>query len=290
MRPVMRLLLGLLLLPAVLVAQAGTDRRFAATPDVAVRLVNLVGYVRVVGWDRDTVAVLGELPPEAGTLVAGGTREAIKVAIERPVVMEEYAGATLEVRVPRGARLAVKAAAASISISGLTGDVEVGVAKGRVQVEGTPRTVVAETILGDIECDGAIPQLQLRSLSGSVVVRGATGTIAVTTVTGAISVGGVRLTHGRFESTAGAVDVKGALARDGTLEVQTHGGDVTLRLPPALNARLDLGTDSGRFSSDFPALRRAPRRGAPVQATLGDGRGRVRVRTFTGAVRLQRQP
>lgn len=271
-------------------AQSDAPRRFAAAPDVAVRLVNLVGAVRVTGWDRDSVAVTGDVPAEYGSLMAGGTREAIKVAIEGPPPTTEYAGPTLEVFVPRRAHVAVKAAVASVTLSGLLGDVDAGVVNGRVRVEGAPRRVSAETILGDVECECASGDVRLRSASGTVVVRGSVGRLTVTTVTGGISVGGARLTAARLESTAGAIDVKGALARDGIIDVTTHEGAVTLRLPPATSALADLASTTGTFSTDFPMRGVRPVRGMPVQLTLGEGRGRIRVRTFTGAIRLQRQP
>lgn len=277
-------------LAAPVAAQTSPPRGFAAAPDVQVRLVNLVGLVRVVGWDRDSVAVSGALPPDAGELVMRGTRDALMIGVERPAGSEGYAGATLEVRVPRGVRLVIKAVHASLSISGVVGDIDAGLAKGRLQIEGAPRSIVAETITGNIECDGPARSVRLRSLSGDIIVRGSAGDLAATTVTGRLSIGGALLRHVRLESTAGTIDVKGRLAADGLLDVQTHSGDIALRLPPTLSASLEASADAGRFRTDFPGVRTRLTRGTPLKQTLDGGRGTIRVRTFTGVVELQQQP
>ena len=44
------------------------DRRVAIAPDASIRVLNLVGSVKVTGWDKDTLAVRGRLPPGTGKL------------------------------------------------------------------------------------------------------------------------------------------------------------------------------------------------------------------------------
>lgn len=290
MRPVPAVLALLVAAAAPARAQAPIDRRVPADRDVAVRLVNLVGTTRITGWDRDTVAITGSLPAEAGTLYVGGSRAAVKIAVEGPETTERYAGATLEVRVPRGARLLVKSIAADIAIAGITGDIDLGSALGRVTIEGAPRSLVAETISGNIEVSGAAASVRLRSGDGTIIVRGVRGDLTVSTVGGGISVGGAAIARARLESTAGAIDYKGSVAPGGALEVQTHSGDVTLRLPPATGADVELGTVSGAVSSEFGPVPAATAKGRPRRVTLGDGSAAITVRTFSGAIALAVQP
>jgi len=289
-RPVPVALALLVAVPVPARAQDPIDRRLPADRDVAVRLANLVGSTRITGWDRDTVAITGSLPAGVGTLYAGGTRAALKIAVEGPEAAERYAGATLEVRVPRGARLLVKSTSADIAISGITGEIDLGSALGRVTIEGAPRSIVAETVTGNIEVAGAPASVRLRSGGGTIIVRGARGDLTVSTVSGTISVGGGAITRARLESTAGAIDYKGSVAPGGSLEVQTHSGDVTLRLPPATGADVELGTVAGAVSSEFGPVPPATAKGRPRRVTLGDGSAAITVRTFTGAIALVKQP
>ncbi|MEO7963988.1 MAG: hypothetical protein ABIT38_08780, partial [Gemmatimonadaceae bacterium] len=38
------------------------ERRFAATPTISVRLSGSVGTVRLIGWDKDSVVIVGSIP------------------------------------------------------------------------------------------------------------------------------------------------------------------------------------------------------------------------------------
>ena len=77
--------------------QAPVDRRLPADRDVSLRIYNLAGSVRVIGWDRDSVAVTGTLGAGA-RLMMGGTRQAIKLAPEHPGA-DDAPSSTLEIRV-----------------------------------------------------------------------------------------------------------------------------------------------------------------------------------------------
>ncbi len=103
MRPVVLLLT--LLLPLPLAAQQRIDRRMAVSSTASIRINDLVGMVRLVGWDRDSLVVVGELPARAGQLYFGGSRDAAKLGLEGTDTSSVVSSATLEVRVPRaGAR------------------------------------------------------------------------------------------------------------------------------------------------------------------------------------------
>ena len=82
MRPV--LLLLILLFPLPLASQQRIDRRMAVSGTASIRINDLVGMVRLVGWDRDSLVVVGELPARAGQLYFGGSRDAAGDLSVRP--------------------------------------------------------------------------------------------------------------------------------------------------------------------------------------------------------------
>jgi hypothetical protein len=60
---------------------------------------------------------------------------------------------------------------------------------------------------------------------------------------------------------------------------------VTLRLPAATGARVDVETGSGGIDTDFEVhVARMERRA--LHGTIGDGHGRIRVEAGSGMVRL----
>jgi DUF4097 and DUF4098 domain-containing protein YvlB len=103
-----------------------------------------------------------------------------------------------------------------------------------------------------------------------VVLRGTRGDLTVTTVSGAILVGGARTSRARLETVSGEIAWKGAIERGGSLDTQTHSGNIELRLPPTLGADLELSAPAGNISSEF-TLKGKPAPSGTLRTSIGDG-------------------
>lgn len=284
-----------LLLVAPLAAQQKIDRRIAIAPDASIRIHNLVGSIRIIGWDRDSIAVTGSVPPGAGSFYMGGAGRGAKLGIERQDELREGQPATLEVRVPRNARLWVKSASATVEASGLTGEIECASVDGSIRVEGSLRLVIAESMEGNINVAGAMTVARLKGGGGTITLRGARGDVLATTVGGAIVVTDGAITRGHLETVSGTIAYDGTVSPRGTLDVATHSGDVTLRLPPDISAEFDLGSFDGSILYGLSGKgegkgkgEEAPKpfRGKPISFTTGAGEARVIVRSFKGEIRI----
>lgn len=270
-------------------AQQRTERRMAIARDAAVRLVDIVGTVNLVGWDKDSLVAAGSLPPGV-RLYMGGKDGSAKVAFEGPVDSAATTGTvTLEVRVPHGARVSVRGVAVSVDASGLDGELTFTSARGRLHLEGAPRRVTAETLDGNLEIVGPVASTSVRTASGAITLRGITGDLVASSVSGAIRIGGARVTEARLETVSGEISWKGSIAGAGGLDVQTMTGDIELRLPEDLGADLELTAPTGSVTSEWP-LSRPAARGAPIRSVIGDGGASVIARTFKGRIALVKQP
>ena len=287
MRPVILLLT--LLLPLPLAAQQRIDRRMAVSSTASIRINDLVGMVRLVGWDRDSLVVVGELPSRGGQLYFGGSRDAAKLGLEGTDTSAVVSSATLEVRVPRRARVSVRGATVSLDAEGLEGDLDFITTAGRLHLEGAPHAVTAETLDGNVEVAGPVTSLRVRTAGGTVVLRGIRGDVTATTVSGAILVGGARISRGRLETVSGEIAWKGAIERGGSLDTQTHSGNIELRLPPALGFDLELSAPAGNISSEF-TLPGKPGLNGTLRTSIGDGGAAITARTFRGRISLVKQP
>jgi putative adhesin len=284
-----------LLLVAPLAAQQKIERRIAIAPDASIRIHNLVGSIRIIGWDRDSIAVTGSVPPGAGSFYMGGAGRGAKLGIERQDEVKQGQPATLEVRVPRNARLWVKSASATVEASGLTGELECSSVDGSIRVEGSLRLVIAESMEGNINVAGAMSVARLKGGGGTITLRGARGDVLATTVGGAIVATDGAITRAHLETVSGTIAYDGTVSPRGTLDVATHSGDVTLRLPPDISAEFDLGSFDGSIlyglsgkgegkGKGEEALK--PFRGKPISFSTGAGEARIIVRSFKGEIRI----
>lgn len=285
MRPLVAVSLLILLGTPSLTAQQRQVVGRPAASNATIRILNPAGAVRVTGWDRDSLSVVTTPGDKSQRLLVSGSRDSLAVSIQG----ESAFAADLEVRVPAGSNIAIKTSAGEIDADGLHGTVTALTISGRLRVGGALRSVTAESLEGNIEVAADALEAAVRGGSGSIVVRGSVGTAVATTVSGPLLIGLTGpLRQGRFESLSGDVSYKGPLVADGTLELQSHSGNLELRMSPTLGATYDIDTYGGSIKDLLSS--KAPRTlTGSASFAVGDGKARVIVRNFKGTVTLKRQ-
>ncbi|MGE5927611.1 MAG: DUF4097 family beta strand repeat-containing protein [Gemmatimonadota bacterium] len=265
------------------------DRRLAAASDASIRILNLAGSIRVSGWDRDSIAVMGSPPPGGGMLLMGGSERGVKVVVEANAATD-LPGTHLDIRVPRGARLWVKSATAAIAIDGVTGEVEASTVTGAITVRGTPGVLVAESMEGNLDITAPARVTRLKTAGGAITVREAANEISATSVSGVIQVLGARdVSSGRLESVSGRVIFNGAVAAGGSLDLQTHDAPIEILLPARQSAVVEVSAYGGKTINRIPGLSGSPGKGKAVHYRLGNGRARIVARSLKGDVSLRQQ-
>lgn len=267
-------LLALLVHVLPLAAQQRHAPGARAQPDVVLRLAGVRAAVTLVGWDRDSVALRGD----ARGLVLEGTPASLRLT-------GSGTGA-VELLLPRAAEVEARDGG-SLDAAGLTGSLVVRTADGRIRVEGALRRVEVEALEGAVELVGPVAAAVVRTAGARVVVRGIRGDLEVATASGPVQVGAARVRRARLESVSGEVSFKGVVERAGSLEAQSHAGDVELRLPPELQATFELGAPAGGVASEFGGLRVDARK---ARFVTGDGAAAIVARSYKGRISVVRQP
>ena len=269
-----------------LAAQQQIERKWPLAPDGAVKIHHFVGRVRVVGWDRDTVAVSASVP--AGyRLFGGGDRNAVKLGLESDD-RDKQTAVVLEVRVPLGANVWVRGAATDIDASGLIGTVDIGTVSGRVVVTGSPRLLTVESMTGALSVRGSPETLRAKTAAGDLTWEGSARDALLVSVSGLVRVRSGPLERIRVESVTGPVSIDAALRADARVTIETHSGDVELRLPARAPLRLDV--DAARVTAPGVSPRARPASGRFAAANILEfnitspptAAPTVIVRSFTG--------
>jgi hypothetical protein len=275
--------------PAFVRAQQQTiDKHYALNPDGVVRIFNLIGSIKVIGWDRDSVTVTGTAA--AGlTTVGGGPVTGVKFGIKDDQTSPAQS-ADLVVHVPAHARLTVKSASADVDVSAVAGEVQVDATTGRIRIQGTPHGVDAETISGDLEVVASPAYLRARTGTGRITWTGSSEDASLITVSGRIDVNGGSVTRGRFESIDGDIRFTGGVAKMAELVFDTHGGDVVLVLAKNTEAQIEADAPSSDlFGKRFK--RAIGARGASYAQVgkTGPASPTITVRSFKGRVTASMQ-
>ena len=238
-------------------SQEAVDRRLPASSSGVVEIDNVVGSVKIRGWNRDEVHVTGTLGRRTRELqVEGGDdRTTIHVEIEKD---ERDVGPTdLVIQVPQGSRLEVETVSAKVDISEVDGDIRVS------------------------------------TVNGEVVSTAGARSLAVTTVNGTIRIDtNEALEDAHFNTVSGKIDVSADLSSQGRLGFETVSGTISLTLPRSISASFDLSTFSGNIVNDFgqePVRKDKYLPAKELRFSLGGGGARISMQTLSGTIHLKAQ-
>ncbi len=280
---------GFLVLPTAAIAQATSEPvelRAAIEPGAYIQIWSGGGSVNVVGWDQDSLVVSGARTPGPGRFFSRLHPGAAKIGFEVLDLLPGDIDARLEVRVPRQSTVWVKVLDAAVVVHDFEGSLDVFAVTGRIEVDGSPRTLQAESMAGRIELELDDSQVvRAKTGTGDVTFRGHAVDLTLRSISGSINVDGASPRRTQLESVDGNVRYRGGVAKGGALTADTHSGDIDLFWDESVSAGVDLVTVEGRIRSPFP--NEAPDRRVPGERVffeLGTGAAEIRVRSFSGDI------
>lgn len=273
-------------------SQQKVNIRRPATPDVSVRLGGALASVRVIAWQKDSLAITGALGAgsrmDGGPANVSGPVRGMKFFVEAADESAQRAN-RLELYVPRDARVWIKAGSADVDVQGVAGGLDLNIVGGSVRVTGKPRELLVESMDGSVTFSGSSDYARLKTATGDIVLAGQLQDATVTTVSGAIHVGEGTVERGRFESVTGPITFAAQLGRGGDVRFDAHSGAVELRLPRKTNVEIDAATVTGTIENAWSSTRPvAGREGRGMEIGISSGMGgaRVSIRSFKGSIRL----
>jgi hypothetical protein len=259
-------------------AQRAVELGRRARPDGTVKISAPAGSIRIVGWERDSVAVTGTLGPRAESVDLKVEDGATRIAV---LGDRSTAEGRLEIRVPRNSYVAARTGSAELVVSDVWEGVDLGSETGRIRVSGALRSVHVESAGGPVVIDAATKIVRVETVGGPVTVTRAAGFTDLSTVSGDIELAGRNLSQVRVTSVTGNVRFAGSLD-DNALSVffESHAGAVELALPANASGEFEVTSVKGGFVNEFGPSKPA--------FSLGRGGARVIIRSFKGTVTIRR--
>lgn len=216
------------------------------------------------------------------------------------------AWADLVVEVPDGKDIALYLAAGEVEAHGVDGAIKLHTGSGSVEATDVSGSLSLDTGSGSAHASNVRGDLSVDTGSGSVTVRDVSGgAVSLDTGSGGVRGGGIQASSLRVDTGSGSIDLDEVSSPDVVLDtgsggvdlvlltdverldVDTGSGSVTIHAPDDLGGEVDIETGSGGIDLDFAVEVRRVRRDH-VTGRLGDGRGRIRIDTGSGSVRLLR--
>ena len=295
-------------------ASGNFDRSFNVTGPIRLELSNASGDVNITGSSDGKVHVHGEV--RASGFGFDNPQKRLDDTIANPPV--EQRGDTIRIgadfshlrnvsiayniQVPHDTEVDARVASGAQNIRDLRGPVKVHAASGTIRVEKIDRDAELSTASGSITASDVGSDVQVSSASGNVTVSNVKGDVRVKAISGVIRVshpggrvegntasGEVEIQDAANDVTAhaasGRVYVEGNPGGQGYWNLKTASGAVQISVPASANFHLSAEAVSGEIRTDIPIVVEEQGKHS-LRARVGNGGGRIEVRTASGEIRV----
>ncbi len=276
------------LVPTMVVAGESVDERWDIDTKAMISIDNTAGEVTVRGWDKNEVHLTGELGDSVDQMEVDASHSALSITVvnrnKRNVDETE-----LHLMVPEKANIDVSVVSANIEVSGLENDrLTISSVSGDVEVEVTSQRVAVESVSGDIEFSGHTPRMSAETVSGDIRLAGVSGEMTATTVSGDMEIQAARVDGAKLETVSGDITASGELSGNARLSAESMSGDVVIVLPETQPGFFRAQSFSGRIYTDFGSVEETKHGpGSHLKYRSGNGGPEVRVESFSGNIKLK---
>ena len=254
--------LGLAAAPSAWAEQWSKTFTLTGKPDLRVETSD--ANIHVDTWDRNTiearVTAEGWKVGEGGVKVVDhqtGDSVELEVRLPHNVCIVCFHPAShrveIEIRVPRQGRMSLRTGDGSIRLANFKGEMDLQSGDGALGVEGVDGTLKAHASDGHIKTAGRFDSLQLSSSDGRIEAR----VLAGSTVSS-------------------------------SWDLHSGDGNVTMQLPGAFAADVELRTGDGHISLDMPVSLEGNIRHNYVHGKLNGGGNLLTIHTGDGSIRLEK--
>ncbi|WP_030435093.1 DUF4097 family beta strand repeat-containing protein [Actinoplanes subtropicus] len=243
------------------------------------------GAVEIVAEERLTASV--DVQPMGGN--GADAAQHTRVLLEDDTLLVQVPGAEawswrrspklrITVRVPAGSSLAGKTASADVRALGVFGDVRLDVASADVELGSATGDVSLEAASGDLTVGQVGGSLRAKSSSGDLRIGDVTHDVNAESASGNIRTGTV---GGSARAHTASGDIEIGSLRQGTADIRSASGDITVGVAAGSAVWMDVNTSSGKSITDLTARGETPPTDTPAELEL-------RVRTASGDIRVHR--
>lgn len=197
---------------------------------------------------------------------------------------------SLDVQVPAETRLSLSTGDGSVHIANIAGNVDAKSGDGSIEVEAVKGNVKLHTTDGSVSGTRLeAGTVDVHTGDGSVTLREVRAdSIAAQTGDGNIRCQGIAAERVDCHTSDGSIHIE--YAQDGpkapNVTATTSDGGITFTAPPGLSAVIDASTGDGSIHTNLPMAIEG-RIGRSLTGTVGDGAGKIRLRTHNGSITIR---
>lgn len=289
------------------IAGEKVDKTLTVKEASTVDIENLSGKVNVIGWNKASIHVEGELDDKAEKLVFEQVGSTVNIRVEVPNQRHWHSeGSQLTIRMPADLRVnfegvssdvelnnlthsvIVKTVSGDIKAKGLSHNIELSSVSGNIESKALKGKINLSVVSGDIDDEDSTGRLQLQSVSGEIEAKTAANVIFINNISGNTELELAQVDELKLSTVSGDTEINLFLQTDGVVKASSVSGTVELDFQQNVEADFRLKANAGGDLVNKLTEQKAQEAKYGPSSKLyfqtGNANGSVRVSTVSGDV------
>ena len=279
----------------------------------SVNIENLRGNVTVIGWDKDTITVKGELEDDAEGLTFKQSGSSVKIKVELEKSNHNYwggndKGSELTIHMPKNIRVSFDGVSSDINVENLHASAEVKTVSGSIVAKNLSERIELSSVSGDIDSRKLSGKISLASVSGDVTDRESNGRLSLRAVSGEIDSkstakevsvenvsGDIQLALNEVDelsvsNVSGDFSASLSLNDDGVVKMSSVSGSLALKFQKGVQASFKLSASAGGDITNRITSQKAEDAkygpSSKLRFETGNANATVRASTVSGSIKV----
>jgi DUF4097 and DUF4098 domain-containing protein YvlB len=169
-----------------------------------------------------------------------------------------------------------------------SGQTSIDLEDGDLRIDGLEGDLLFNGEDGDIVLrDAKTQQCRIRLEDGDVTIKRSEGEFEINVEDGDIDLDRVRARLLEVSAEDGDIELDLLKVDRIDLDIRAYDGDVTVNLEPGMSAIFSIDTHDGRIKTDLPGAQDVEKERDHTSGEIGDGEGRINIRTADGNITLR---
>jgi DUF4097 and DUF4098 domain-containing protein YvlB len=252
------------------------EQHFKVAAHPVITIHNPEGLITVKAWTKAEVMVISN--PASTETTVDAEQMGNRVDISTRAISESVAPADMktdfQINVPEDAELQIHNDVGSVTVSNVTGDMNV------------------ETVAAGVDLEDTTGYLTVKTVGGSFQCLRCGGRIEVSSITGNFKLIDLKSTHVWAQTSSGNILFNGEFLPNGTYSLKNYSGVIEVRFSPQDSFDMSATSLKGKVNNEAkltPSTHEhhfMPRWGNALFGTFNQGRAKVELTSFDGTINI----
>lgn len=271
------------------------EENIELSSDGEISLSNIAGDITIETWNKDEVnmSVVKTAKTESDLqnveIKIRKTDNNLEIKTKYKKEKNANVSVSFDLVIPEKASIEIVTISGDVKTINIGGELDIETISGNINIDTALKGIECTTISGTITVNDVSGDSEISTISGDLSIQRLRGSLEATSVSGEIKL--IDITEAekvKSETVSGDLAYTGDAHPNGTYKLNSHSGDIIMKLPAGASFEISGSSFSGDISSDFDLDISNKAMSHKLSGSVGKGETDIEVNTFSGDIQIKK--